>query len=84
MKRLSFILLTVLTSLSFTACNDDQALPNGYVVQTQEASKTIVLKGAAGPQQGYNTLIPDPFSPFMSPCRKTAYHSWQEHTLTST
>lgn len=62
MKRLSFILLTVLTSLSFTACNDDQALPNGYVVQTQEASKTIVLKGAAGPQQGYNTLIPDPFS----------------------
>ena len=52
MKRLSFILLTVLTSLSFTACNDDQALPNGYVVQTQEASKTIVLKGAAGPQQG--------------------------------
>lgn len=51
----------MLTSLSFTACDDDQAMPNGYVSQTQEASQTIVLKGVTGPQQGYNTLIPDPF-----------------------
>lgn len=61
MKKLSYLFLMVLTALSFTACDDDQAMPNGYVSQTQEASQTIVLKGATGPQQGYNTLIPDPF-----------------------
>lgn len=49
------------TSLSFTACDDDQALPNGYISQTEQGSKNIVLLGYTGSQQGYNTLIADPF-----------------------
>lgn len=50
------------TALSFTACDDDQSQPNGYIANTAEGSKTIVLKGFTGYQDGYNTLIPDPFT----------------------
>lgn len=50
------------TALSFTACDDDQSQPNGYIANTADGSKTIVLKGFTGYQDGYNTLIPDPFT----------------------
>lgn len=50
------------TALSFTACDDDQSQPNGYIANTAEGSKIIVLKGFTGYQDGYNTLIPDPFT----------------------
>lgn len=50
------------TALSFTACDDDQSQPNGYIANTAEGSKTIVLKGFTGYQDGYNTLVPDPFT----------------------
>lgn len=50
------------TALSFTACDDDQSQPNGYIANTADGSKTIVLKGSTGYQDGYNTLIPDPFT----------------------
>lgn len=52
----------VVTALSFTACDDDQSQPNGYIANTADGSKTIVLKGFTGYQDGYNTLIPDPFT----------------------
>ena len=48
--------------MAFTACDDDQSQPNGYIANTTEGSKTIVLKGFTGYQDGYNTLIADPFT----------------------
>lgn len=62
MKKFFLYITMAVTAMAFTACDDDQSQPNGYIANTTEGSKTIVLKGFTGYQDGYSTLIPDPFT----------------------
>lgn len=65
MKKLSYILV-VLISVWLGGCNDSSdALPYGYVETTQEGSSTIVLKGYENYSDGFNVFKAEGFdSPF--------------------
>ena len=60
MKKLLSIFLLALT-VGFYACDDDQALANGYVEPTQEGSVTYVMKGYEDAKLGYSVLKPEGF-----------------------
>ena len=48
MKKFFLYIVMAVTAMAFTACDDDQSQPNGYIANTTEGSKTIVLKGFTG------------------------------------
>lgn len=78
MKKLSYILV-VLISVWLGGCNDSSdALPYGYVETTQEGSSTIVLKGYENYSDGFNVFKAEGFdSPFYIQEKKfigKAYH----------
>lgn len=78
MKKLSYILV-VLISVWLGGCNDSSdALPYGYVETTQEGSSTIVLKGYENYSDGFNVFKAEGFdSPFYIKEKKfigKAYH----------
>lgn len=78
MKKLSYILV-VLISVWLGGCNDSSdALPYGYVETTQEGSFTIVLKGYENYSDGFNVFKAEGFdSPFYIKEKKfigKAYH----------
>lgn len=78
MKKLSYILV-VLISVWLGGCNDSSdALPYGYVETTQEGSSTLVLKGYENYSDGFNVFKAEGFdSPFYIKEKKfigKAYH----------
>ena len=61
MKKTIAILFLALTCC-LAACNDDQAVENGYIETTQEGAETLVLKGYESYASGFSVFQPDGFS----------------------
>ena len=62
MKKLLSLLTLALCLTVVTSCNDDEALPNGYIETTQTGSSTTVLKGYNDYSKGFTVLKPTGFN----------------------
>lgn len=57
-----FALLGCIVVMAFISCNENQALPNGYIEITQEGASTFIMKGYENIQQGFVPFQADGFS----------------------